>query len=142
MVRYLKLIALATITLLALPMVGCTEGTPTPYTSFVANDGSVILGQPRLGKDGCWWFSVEAKPEMVHSAQYVGDFDTSISGDTIYITALMYPVSRYHEPKVARVAIVCGLPDGVFNVMYQDPDGTGHEIGHIQIDRSAELMFE
>ena len=121
----------------AVAMPGC--GLEVPIDSVRASGGSIELGPARLGKDGCWRFLVEPKPEFMHSAQYIGAYDSRVQGQAIQITARMYPVSRFRKTEEARVAIVCDVKDGHYQVLYRDPDGALHDLGEVHVDRGTEL---
>ncbi len=122
---------------LAIVMVGC--GHAVYLDQVRASGGSLELGPARLGKDGCWWFLVTPEPEVMHSAQYIGAYDSRVDGRQIQITARMYQVSRFRESAQAKVATVCDIEDGNYQVVYRDPDGTLHELGTVHVDRAAEL---
>lgn len=114
--------------MLALALAGCLE--TVPFTQF--SPGGVTLGTPRK-VDGHYFLPISFTPALIESARWLYDVRCRVRERQIYVTAVYTTPVGLSPSRYAGGVTLNGVQGGRYSVVYHDPDGRDHSLGHIDL---------
>jgi hypothetical protein len=101
----------------------------------------IIVGEPQLSKDGCWWIPVNLRPKRPLPFFRVFDFYATKTwdGPGIEVVARSAPKIPILSDTPSTGPILCGVQDGSYFVVYVDSANPYRRIGNITLDHQKAL---